>query len=89
MSALKIFKQAAASMLPVVNEDQSAPSRRRGATSQVRTSRHADGARAVGLYDLERALGLRLYAACSCKEKRAMRYKTVLPWQPSPQEIAA
>ena len=30
-----------------------------------------------------RARGLRLYAACSCKEKEPMNFRTVVPLQPS------
>jgi len=47
--------------------------------AEVRRIRDAD----------RRALGLRLYAAWSCKEKRAMSYGTVLAWQSPPEEIAA
>jgi hypothetical protein len=36
-----------------------------------------------------RALGLRLYAAWSCKEEEVMSHRMSLTWQHSPQEIAA
>jgi hypothetical protein len=36
-----------------------------------------------------RARGLRLYAAWSCKENKAMNYRTVVPLHPSSQKIAA
>jgi hypothetical protein len=36
-----------------------------------------------------RALGLRLYAAWSCKEKEAMNHRTLVPLHPSSQKIAA
>jgi hypothetical protein len=35
-----------------------------------------------------RARGLRLYAAWSCKENKAMNYRTVVPLHPSSQKIA-
>ena len=36
-----------------------------------------------------RVLGLRLYAAWSCKEKEAMQYRTVVPLPQSSRKIAA
>ena len=36
-----------------------------------------------------RALGLRLYAAWSCKEAEAMNYRTVVQLHPSSQKLAA
>jgi hypothetical protein len=36
-----------------------------------------------------RALGLRLYAAWSCKEKEAINYRTVVQLHPSSQTLAA
>jgi hypothetical protein len=36
-----------------------------------------------------RALGLRLYAAWSCKEEEAINYRTVVQLHPSSQTVAA
>ena len=36
-----------------------------------------------------RARGLRLYAAWSCREKEALRPKTILPLHPSSEKLAA